>query len=124
VIKPVKATTVTPARLPDFVEPRKAKLVESIRPGDWIYEIKLDGYRALALRGSSETRIPSRNRNDLGSKFLEVSQCLWHRSFRISRISQFLIFTHRRMKAGVNRCPLTGESVIIIAIITIVPQSA
>ena len=61
-----------PARLPDFVEPMQAKLVDSIRPGDWIYEIKFDGYRALALRGSSETRILSRNQNDLGKKFTEV----------------------------------------------------
>ena len=26
-----------------------------MRSGDWIYEIKFDGYRALALRGGSET---------------------------------------------------------------------
>jgi bifunctional non-homologous end joining protein LigD len=37
----------------------KAQLVDSIRPGDWIYEIKFDGYRALALRGGSETRVLS-----------------------------------------------------------------
>jgi bifunctional non-homologous end joining protein LigD len=36
-------------------------LVESIRPGDWIYEIKFDGYRAVALRSGNETRILSRN---------------------------------------------------------------
>jgi hypothetical protein len=40
----------------------KATLVDSIRPGEWLYEIKFDGYRALALRGGSETRILSRNR--------------------------------------------------------------
>ena len=38
---------MSPAPLPDFVEPMKAQLVDSIRPGDWIYEIKFDGYRAL-----------------------------------------------------------------------------
>jgi hypothetical protein len=35
----------------------KAQLVDSTQPGDWIYEIKFDGYRALALRGGHETRI-------------------------------------------------------------------
>jgi S1-C subfamily serine protease len=40
--------------------------------GDWIYEIKFDGYRALALRGGSETQILSRNQKDLGGKFPEV----------------------------------------------------
>jgi bifunctional non-homologous end joining protein LigD len=60
------------APLPDFVEPMKAQLVGSIRPGDWIYEIKFDGYRALALRGGNETRILSRNRKDLGKKFTKI----------------------------------------------------
>ena len=50
----------------------KTKLLDSMRPGDWIYEIKFDGYRALALRGGSETRVLSRNQKDLGSKFTEV----------------------------------------------------
>ena len=49
----------------------KAKLVDSMPSGDWIYEIKFDGYRALALRGGSETRLLSRNQKDLGSKFPE-----------------------------------------------------
>jgi bifunctional non-homologous end joining protein LigD len=62
----------SPAPLPHFVEPMKAQLVDSIRPGDWIYEIKFDGYRALALRGGSETRILSRNQKDLGKKFTRI----------------------------------------------------
>jgi bifunctional non-homologous end joining protein LigD len=47
----------------------KATLVDSMPPGSWIYEIKLDGYRALALRGGNQTRILSRNQKDLGKKF-------------------------------------------------------
>ena len=47
----MKIPSATPARLPDFVEPMKAKLVGSMPAGNWIYEIKFDGYRALALRG-------------------------------------------------------------------------
>jgi bifunctional non-homologous end joining protein LigD len=50
----------------------QAMLVDSIRPGDWIYEIKFDGYRAVALRGGNETRILFRNEKDLGGKFQEV----------------------------------------------------
>lgn len=34
--------------------------------GACIYEIKLDGYRALALRSGNESRILSRNQKDLG----------------------------------------------------------
>jgi bifunctional non-homologous end joining protein LigD len=44
--------------------------------GDWIYEIKFDGYRALALRGGSETRVLSRNKKDLGPKFSEVKDSI------------------------------------------------
>jgi bifunctional non-homologous end joining protein LigD len=76
VTEPVKARSAPP-RLPDFVEPMKAKLVESMPSGgDWIYEIKFDGYRAIALRGISETRILSRNQKDLASKFPEVKDSI------------------------------------------------
>jgi ATP dependent DNA ligase domain len=65
--------TRSDASLPDFLEPMQAKLVDSMRPGDWIYEIKFDGYRALALRGGGETRIMSRNKKDLGKKFPAIA---------------------------------------------------
>jgi bifunctional non-homologous end joining protein LigD len=54
----------------------QAMLVGSIRPGDWLYEIKFDGYRALALRGGNETRVLSRNEKDLGGKFPEVKDAV------------------------------------------------
>jgi bifunctional non-homologous end joining protein LigD len=54
----------------------KAKLVASTPAGDWTYEIKFDGFRALALRGSSEARLVSRNKNDFGGKFTEVMDSL------------------------------------------------
>src|ERR1700676_4866902 len=69
----MKSRPATPARLPEFVKPMKAKLVDSMPSGGgWIYEIKFDGYRALALRGGSETRVLSRNQNDLGKKFTNI----------------------------------------------------
>jgi bifunctional non-homologous end joining protein LigD len=72
----VKPRSSTAARLPDFVETMKAKLVGSMPTGDWIYEIKFDGYRALALRAGSETRVLSRNQKDLGGKFPEVKDSI------------------------------------------------
>src|SRR4029077_3428070 len=54
---------VKAAPLPSFVEPMKA---------NWIYEIKLDGWRALALKGGSQARLLSRNEKDFGAKFPEV----------------------------------------------------
>ena len=43
-------------------------------PG-WLFELKLDGYRALAARGG-EPRLLSRNGNDLTACFPEVAQAL------------------------------------------------
>jgi bifunctional non-homologous end joining protein LigD len=72
----VKPRSATSRRLPEFVEPMKAKLVGFMPPGDWIYEIKFDGYRTLALRGGSETRLLSRNQKDLGGRFPEVKDSI------------------------------------------------
>jgi bifunctional non-homologous end joining protein LigD len=63
---------VKAAPLPSFVEPMKAKLVAAPPSGNWIYEIKLDGWRALALKGGSQARLLSRNEKDFGAKFPEV----------------------------------------------------
>jgi bifunctional non-homologous end joining protein LigD len=65
-----------PAPLPEFVEPMKALLVESPPRGDWLYEIKFDGFRAIALKGGSEARLLSRNENDFGAKFPEVLESI------------------------------------------------
>src|SRR6202035_4413966 len=62
--------------LPDFVEPMKATLVNSMPTGSWIYEIKFDGYRALALRGGNQTRILSRNQKGLGKKFQLIANSI------------------------------------------------
>jgi bifunctional non-homologous end joining protein LigD len=50
----------------------KARLAAHPPKGDWLYEIKFDGYRALALKGGSQVRLLSRNEKDFGGKFPEV----------------------------------------------------
>ncbi len=42
----------------------------------WLFELKLDGYRLLASRGSGPPRLFSRNGNDLASSFPEVSRAV------------------------------------------------
>jgi bifunctional non-homologous end joining protein LigD len=59
-----------------FIEPMKAKLVERPQPGDWIYEIKLDGFRALAIKNGSDVQLLSRNNKELGGKFPEVVRAI------------------------------------------------
>ncbi|HEY8900861.1 MAG TPA: non-homologous end-joining DNA ligase [Chthoniobacterales bacterium] len=70
-----KKTVSTP--IPDFIEPMKARLAAHAPKDDgWLYEIKFDGYRALALRGSDEARLLSRNNKDFGAKFPEVLEAV------------------------------------------------
>jgi len=35
-----------------FIEPMKALPVTDLPVGDWLYELKFDGYRALPISGS------------------------------------------------------------------------
>jgi len=68
----MKRDSANPVPVPVFREPMKAKLVNSLPAGDWIYEVKFDGYRAMALRGGPITRLLSRNEKDLGKKFPKI----------------------------------------------------
>jgi bifunctional non-homologous end joining protein LigD len=61
-----------PVEIPKFVEPMQAKPVSQAPPGDWLYELKFDGYRAVALKGGDQVRLLSRNEKDLGKKFSVV----------------------------------------------------
>jgi bifunctional non-homologous end joining protein LigD len=57
--------------------PMLATLAENI-PGNrgWVYEVKWDGYRALAYLHGSEVRLVSRNKNDLTERFASVARAL------------------------------------------------
>jgi bifunctional non-homologous end joining protein LigD len=46
------------------------------RGRDWAFEVKFDGYRALAYLSGGECRLISRNENDLTARFLEVAKAL------------------------------------------------
>jgi bifunctional non-homologous end joining protein LigD len=55
----------------------KCRLLEKVPEGDeWVYEIKFDGFRALAIKSGPEIQLLSRNNKDLGSKFPEVVRAL------------------------------------------------
>jgi bifunctional non-homologous end joining protein LigD len=60
-----------------FLEPMQCKLVESLPEGSpWEYEIKLDGYRTLAVRDDARLRLLSRRNNALNTRFPEVAEAL------------------------------------------------
>jgi bifunctional non-homologous end joining protein LigD len=67
------APPVDLSRLPEagleFIAPMRAELVTKLPEGDWDYEVKFDGYRALALRTQDAVALLSRNANPLNSRF-------------------------------------------------------
>lgn len=60
--------------MPKLVNPMLATLVEAPFTSDeWLYEIKWDGYRALAYVEDGRVRLVSRNQNDLTAAFAELA---------------------------------------------------
>jgi DNA polymerase LigD, ligase domain len=51
----------------------KAKLVEQPpATGDWIYELKFDGIRLIAIKNDQKVSLLSRNQNELAARFPEI----------------------------------------------------
>ncbi len=60
-----------------FIEPMKAKLVEKPpATGDWIYELKFDGIRLIAVKRDKKVSLLSRNQNDLSARFPEIVEAI------------------------------------------------
>jgi bifunctional non-homologous end joining protein LigD len=60
-----------------FIEPMKAMLQSSPPAGnDWIYEIKFDGFRALAFADGDDVRLLSRNGKSFDDKFPEIADSI------------------------------------------------
>ena len=66
------------AALPDHLQPELATLVDSPPgdPGNWIYEIKFDGYRMLTRAEAGRVRLVTRNGNDWTYKLPELARTL------------------------------------------------
>src|SRR5256714_11022027 len=62
-----------PSSKPRFIDPMKAKLVEKPpKHGDWMYELKFDGFRAIAVKSGQNVSLFSRNENKLDARFPEI----------------------------------------------------
>jgi bifunctional non-homologous end joining protein LigD len=66
-----------PAAKPHFIQPMKPRLVQKPPAGgDWIYELKFDGIRALAIKIGKKVSLLSRNENELAGRFPEIVEAV------------------------------------------------
>jgi DNA ligase D-like protein (predicted ligase) len=66
-----------PAREAAFIEPMECALVPKVPDGpQWVYEVKLDGYRAIAVKSGSKLALLSRRRKSFNSQFAPVADVL------------------------------------------------
>src|SRR5438874_5062341 len=66
-----------PSAKPQFIEPMKARLVdEPPNHGDWLYELKFDGIRAMAIKNDRKVSLVSRNGNKLDGRFPEIVEAV------------------------------------------------
>jgi bifunctional non-homologous end joining protein LigD len=62
-----------PSAKPRFIEPMKPRLLEKPPTGgDWMYELKFDGIRAIAVKIDEKVSLISRNGNKLDARFPEI----------------------------------------------------
>jgi bifunctional non-homologous end joining protein LigD len=62
------------AAMPGAIHPMLATLTDHAFSGDeWLYEIKWDGYRAIAFIEDAEVRLVSRNQNEMTSLYPELA---------------------------------------------------
>ena len=65
------------AAKPRFVEPMKPRLVEEAPShGDWLYELKFDGIRVIAVKNEDRVNLISRNGNELRARFPEIAEAV------------------------------------------------
>ena len=73
----LKSLNALSRKEPDYVKPMQCTPVEQLpTQDDWIFEVKLDGYRTEAIKKANSVRLVSRNGKDLTERFPEVAQAV------------------------------------------------
>jgi len=72
-------------QLPKDLPPAKARFIPPMKPrlvdeppatGDWVYELKFDGIRLIAVKNGAKANLISRNGNELASRFPEIATAI------------------------------------------------
>jgi ATP-dependent DNA ligase len=60
-----------------FIEPMVLLRTEKLPEGaEWLYELKLDGYRTLAIKSGGQVQLRSRNNNDFSLSYPVIARAL------------------------------------------------
>jgi bifunctional non-homologous end joining protein LigD len=77
----VQASPAAPVKrpMPTTIHPMLAESVDKpFDDDDWLFEIKWDGYRAIAFIENGKVRLVSRNQNDLTARYPELKNMAQH----------------------------------------------
>src|SRR5207248_11285540 len=75
--RPTKPIVDLPSAKPRFIQPMKPRLLENPpTAGDWMYELKFDGIRAIAVKIDKKVSLLSRNENELAERFPEIVEAI------------------------------------------------
>lgn len=65
------------AALPRFAAPALATLADAVpTSGNWLFEVKLDGYRAIAAASGDTVRVFTRNGHDWSDRFVPLTEAM------------------------------------------------
>ncbi len=75
--RPTKPIVDLASAKPRFIQPMKPRLLEKpLTAGDWMYELKFDGIRAIAVKIDKKVSLLSRNENELAGRFPEIVEAI------------------------------------------------